>query len=446
MGRRDTGRAVARLPVLAWVAMALCAPVVVAGPAAPASATGPRSAVFLHPDGMGVNVWGAVRLKEVGPDGRLAWDRLPRVAVYVGPMLDGVTASSNGGATTHAWGVRARTDSYGMIGDRPIETSAAGTDGTLMQDALRAGKAVGIVNSSSVTEPGTGAFLARVDAREDDSEIAEQILAARPDVILGGGEAFFLPRGVRGVHGEGLRTDGRNLVEEARAAGYVVVRTKEELESLPDGATRVLGLFAREETFNEADEATLQRRRLGLLKPQAPRFEDMVRVAMRILARSPNGYFLVANDETTDNLAGENNAAAVLEAGAGVDRAISLVLEYAARDPLLTLVVASDSDCGGMQVSGDEVPAGARVPARNENGAPQDGLLGRPFLAAPDAAGRQHPFIVHWASANDVSGGVVARGIGPGAELLYGTIDSTEVYWALHRGLFGHSKPVGQPR
>jgi alkaline phosphatase len=429
---------------VAWVAMALWAPVVAADPAVPASATGPRSAVFLHPDGMGVNVWGAVRLKEVGPDGRLAWDRLPRLAIYIGPMLDGVTASSNGGATTHAWGVRARTDSYGMIGDRPIQKSAAGTDGTLMSDAMRAGKAVGIVNSSSVTEPGTGAFLARVDAREDENEIAAQILAARPAVILGGGEAFFLPRGVRGVHGEGLRTDGRNLLEEALAAGYVVVRTKAELEALPAGATRVLGLFAREETFNEADEATLQRRRIGLFQPQAPRFEEMIRVAMRILSRSPNGFFLVANDETTDNLAGENNAVAVLDAGAGADRAISLVLEYAARDPLLTLVVASDSDCGGMQVSGDEVPAGARVPPRNENGAPQDGLLGRPFLAAPDAAGQRHPFIVHWASANDVSGGIAARGIGPGAELLYGTIDSTEIYWALHQGLFGDSKRAGQ--
>jgi alkaline phosphatase len=442
MGRTSMKRTLVCGWALVGASLALAATTVAAQDGKPAAvAAAPRSAVFLHPDGMGVNVWGAVRLKEVGPDGRLAWDRLPRVAIYIGPMIDGVTASSNGGATTHAWGVRARTDSYGMIGDKPIMSSGAGTDGTLMTDAKRAGKAVGIVNSSSVTEPGTGAFLAKVDAREDENEIAAQILAARPDVILGGGEAYFLPRGVRGLHGEGLRTDGRNLIDEARAAGYTVVRTKAEFEALPADATRVLGLFAREETFNEADEATLKRRGLGVFQPQAPRFEDMIRVALRILSKSPNGFFLAANDETTDNLAGENNASAVLEAGAGADRAITAVLEYAARDPLLTLVVTSDSDCGGMQVSGDEVPAGARVPARNENGAPQDGLLGRPFMAAPDAQGQRHPFIVHWASANDVSGGIAARGIGPGAERLYGTIDSKDIYWALHEGLFGRSSP-----
>jgi alkaline phosphatase len=396
----------------------------------------PRSAVFLHPDGMGVNTWGVVRLREVGPDGRLAWDRLPQVAIYVGPMIDGVTASSNGGATTHAWGVRARTDSYGMIGDRPIERSAAGTDGTVLQDAQRAGKAVGLVNSSSITEPGTGAFLARVDTREDDNEIAAQILAGRPDVILGGGESFFLPAGTMGVHGPGQRTDGRNLIEEARAAGYVVVRTRAELQRLPADARRVLGLFASDETFHEADEATLAREGRTLLRPGAPAFDEMIRAALAILSRSDRGYFLAANDETTDNLAGENNATAVLDAGAGSDRAIAAVLEYAARDPGLTLVVTSDSDCAGLQASGDEIPAGAPVPPRNENGAPQDGLDGRPFLSAPDRAGLRHPFVVHWASANDVSGGIAARGIGPGAAVLEGTIDSTDIYRALRAGLF----------
>ncbi len=86
-----------------------------AKPVAPTVAPTPRpgSAIFLHPDGMGANTWSATRLLQVGPDGRLAWDRLPRLAIYVGPMTDSVNASSNGGATTHAYGVRAHLDSDG---------------------------------------------------------------------------------------------------------------------------------------------------------------------------------------------------------------------------------------------------------------------------------------------------------------------------------------------
>jgi alkaline phosphatase len=92
------------------------APVATPSPAleAPAAA-GPRSAIFLHPDGMGANTWMATRLMHVGPDGRLAWDQLPQVAIYVGPTSDSVNQSSNAGATTHAYGVRAKLDSYGAI-------------------------------------------------------------------------------------------------------------------------------------------------------------------------------------------------------------------------------------------------------------------------------------------------------------------------------------------
>jgi alkaline phosphatase len=68
------------------------------------------SAIFFHPDGMGVNYWGAVRMRFVGPDGRLNWDRLPHLAVYTGHMKDALTATSHGGATVHAYGVKVKAN------------------------------------------------------------------------------------------------------------------------------------------------------------------------------------------------------------------------------------------------------------------------------------------------------------------------------------------------
>jgi hypothetical protein len=73
------------------------------------------------------------------------------------------------------------------------------------------------------------------------------------------------------------------------------------------------------------------------------------------------------------------------------------------------------------------------VPPRGENGAPQDGL---PILAAADRAGVRLPFVATWASASDSSGGVMARGYGPGADRVRGTIDSTDIDRALDLGLF----------
>lgn len=399
---------------------------------ATAAHAGPASAIFLHPDGMGANTWGIVRLAQVGPDGRLAWDQLPQTAVYVGPMLDSVTASSNGGATTHAYGVRAKTDSYGMVAGQPI----AGAQ-SIAREAQAAGKAIGFVNSAALTEPGTGAFLASVPQRRDYEAITAQMLEARPDVMMGGGETWFLPKGAIGVHGPGSRTDGRDLIAEAKAAGYLVVRTKAELAALPADATKVIGLFAFEETFNEGTEAQLARRKLPVFQPQAPRFDEMIAAALAILARDPDGFLLVGNEEATDNFGGDNNAAAVIEAGAGADRAIAAALAAHAANPNVTVVVASDSDCGGAVASGDDWTPGARVPPRNANGAPQDGDQGRPFLAAPDRAGVRHPFVVTWANEGDISGAVVARGVGPGAALIRGTVDSTDIRKALALGLSG---------
>jgi len=403
--------------------------------AAPAFAQ--RNAIFLHPDGMGANTWMGVRLLEAGPDGRLAADELPYVAAYVGPLSDSVTASSNGGATTHAWGLRAQMESYGTVDGKAPAAARSGYAGSIMREAQHAGKAIGIVNSSSVTEPGTGAFLASAADREDEAEIAAQILTAKPEVALGGGEMFFLPKGQRGRHGEGVRGDGRDLVEEARASGYTVVFTAAELAALPTDTRFVLGLFAAEETFNEGTEEGLRSARLPVFQPQAPRFDAMIAFAIARLSQDADGFLLVGNEEATDNFGGENNATAVFDAGAGADRAIRVALDFARRHGQTTVVLASDSDCGGLLVTGDDVIAGQRVAPRGENGSPQDGGPdGLPFLAAPDRAGVRLPFIATWASASDSSGGVMARGYGPGADLIRGTIDSMDIYRALYLGLF----------
>lgn len=423
--------------------LALALAIAAALPLSAASAAQPEagSAIFLHPDGMGANTWAATRLMQVGPDGRLAWDRLPRLAIYVGPMTDSVNASSNGGATTHAYGIRASLDSYGRVEKGQVPVAASGQRMSLMREAQAAGKQVAIFNSAPMTEPGTGAFLATIADRDDETGIAAQILMAKPDIALGGGEMFFLPKGVRGRHGLGVRTDGRNLIDEAKAAGYAVVFTRDELLALPDSAGRVLGLFAHEATFNEADEATLARKKLTPFQPQAPRFDEMLGFILARLKDAPNGYLIVGNEEATDNLSGENNAPATLEAAAGADRAIAIALAEARANPALTVVVASDSDNSGMNATSDDLDdpkdLPRPLPTRTANGSLLDSDGGQPFMSAPDARGVRQPFYITWASDSDSAGGTVARGIGPGAAKIEGTIDSTVIYRALYLGLFG---------
>ncbi|HEX9632944.1 MAG TPA: alkaline phosphatase [Gemmatimonadales bacterium] len=432
------------LPALRVCALFALTPV---GVVSPLAAQDPASVVFFHPDGMGVNTWAAVRVATVGPDGRLNWDRLPHSAVYLGHMKDALAATSHGGATVHAYGVKVAYDSYGLDGGAPLR-SRSGASMSILMEAMAAGRAVGIVNSGTITEPGTGVFVARVRNRYDHAEIVRQILEAAPPVILGGGERYFLPRGAAGRHGQGTRDDGVDMVARARATGYTVVYTREELLALPDSVERVLGLFAANHTFNDRSEERLRERGLPFYAATAPTVGEMTAAALRVLGRHPAGFMLVVEEEGTDNFANANNAAGEIEAGSRADAAIGVLLDYIEAHPRTLMLMTSDSDAGGLQVLGessaDWLRAGRVLPERDANGAPVDGRDGTaslPFEAPPDRAGARWPFAIAWTSYHDGLGGILMRAAGLGAEQVHGTMDNTDAYRVMYAVLFGRDLP-----
>lgn len=410
------------------------------------SETTGASVIFIHPDGTGVNYWGAARLLAVGPDDALNWDKLPHVAVYKGHIADALAATSNAGGTVHAYGVKVNHDSFGNNSGTPIN-AADGSARSILHEAKRRGLAVGVISSAAVIDAGTGAFLASVKNRSESAEIARQMLEHAPDVLLGGGEQWFLPKGVTGRHGEGKRDDGRNLIEEARKAGYTVVFTRGELAAIPKTTTKLLGLFAANDTFNDKSEEDLKAAGLPAYQTQAASIAEMVEAAIGVLSKNSKGFMLLAEEEGTDNFAGRNNASGSLEALRRADDAIGVARSFVSRHPKTLLVVAADSDCGGMQVIGEtesDMPADKPLPATDRNGSPLDGRDGTstlPFIAKPDRSGKRLPFAIAWASSDDVMGAVVARAEGFGAETLRGTIDNTGIYRLMYRTLFGRDIP-----
>ena len=299
--------------------------------------------VFFHPDGSALQQWNATRMYWEGPDGFLQWDRMPWMAVYRGHMADRLTGTSNGGATTHAFGFKVvGPNSYGTDDGRSI-LSLSGYPGSISREAANAGHPTGLVNDGDIAgEPGTGAFFAETATRGEPLFQTLQLLGGRPGfngfdgdpeadpditdgeadpvVILGGGERFFLPAGAPYcgtarptprqprldcfVHFDAIgaaedlrdgmtaeeaiaangatRTDGRNLLQEAAADGYRVIRTRREfnrllrdLRSDPDYAPKVLGLFAADDIFNDQPEERV--RAAGLIRSPETPIPDEVR-------------------------------------------------------------------------------------------------------------------------------------------------------------------------
>lgn len=383
----------------------------------------------------------------IHPDGDLEWDRLPHIALYRGHMGDSLTATSNGGATTHAFGVKVASDAYGRTAAAPRGRPIVDDEGrsrSIAMQALRAGLPVGVVQTGISTEPGTGCFLAPADRRQDHDAIAAGLLASGAPVILGGGERSFRPAGAEGVHGPGARADDRDLVAEARAAGYTVIFTRAELLALPADTERVLGLFAAGHTFNARSEETLRAEGTPTWVPGAPTVAEMTDVALGILGRGGRRFLLVVEEEATDNFGNVNHATGVMEAMARADAAIGVARRFVAARPDTLLITCADSDAGGMRLQGIPMPPGAEVPGtlppRDANGAPIDGVDGTgtaPFIAAPDAAGRRLPFAVLWAARDDVTGGVLVRAEGRLAERVRGSMDNTGIAALIRTVLFG---------
>jgi len=361
--------------------------------------------VFIHPDGTAASHWHAARTYWYGPDATMAWDRLPELAVYRGHMSDQLAATSNGGATAHAFGYKVEgPGSFGRDGGRAM-LSLSGYAGSIMREAGNTGHPVGIVNDGDVAEPGTGAFLAEVDDRYNSTEIVRQMLDGRPGmddqdpvVVLGGGERFFLPEGtprceaevrlncavhIDPVDGGGPnRTDGRNLLQEAALDGWVIVRTRSQFDSLrtwleedENITPKVLGLFAADDIFNDVPEERLVRRGLvddsrapddrrgrlivwgsrpGSLGFDPPTAAEMTEIALTVLDRHSRErdapFMLVVEVESTDNLPNKNNAIGALRALKRADEVIAVARGFQQERAATLVLTAADSDASGLKL------------------------------------------------------------------------------------------------
>lgn len=402
------------------------------------------SAIFIHPDGSGLGHWNAARLIIAGPDGQTHWDRLEHLAAYRPHQANWLSTTSHAGATVHAYGKKVHWDSFGLDRDQPIQ-SASGFDGTILEEAKKAGFRTGLVNSGHIAEPGTAVFASRSDSREKVEEITAQLIDNGADILFSGGEIYCLPVGETGFFGEdGIRTDGRNLITEARRAGYLVIHTREELFNLPSDTRKVLGLFAANHIFHDQAEEVLAESGLPNYEPDAPSLAEMTRTALRILGSDPDtDFLLVAEEEGSDNFSNYNNASGMLDAMIRADEAIGVALEFMESQPErdTLLLVTADSDAGHPTVYAPRgLSAADPLPHSVLNGAPLDGRNGSgslPFVAKVDSFGTEHSFGIVWATLDDMPGSAVLKAHGNGAADLPVNIDNTEVFLILHKALFG---------
>jgi alkaline phosphatase len=273
----------------------------------------------------------------------------------------------------------------------------------------------GVVTTSQVTDATGAAFGAHVEKRSAQSEIAKQYLEkSKVDVILGGGEDFWYPAGTVGKHPDAPAEDPEeaskgtqgNLVEQAKKLGYSYVTDQTEMKAAK--GSKLLGLFANEEMFQAHNK-------LGNSYNPTVSLPDMTAKAIDVLSKNQKGFFLMVEEEGTDEMAHDNEGELTIKAGQQLDKAVKVAKEYAKAHPDTLVLVTADHETGGLAIEGED--------AEDESGegvSKEDG----PFTVK----GSNEKFYIDWTTGGHTSVDVALTAMGPGSSQFSGNYPNTAIH------------------
>ncbi len=249
-----------------------------------------------------------------------------QTAYMVNDTADSTVTESAAAAVQMATGVKVLARAVGIGPDGKVLK-------TILEMAKEKGKATGLVTTSGITDATPAGFIAHVPRRSEEEKIAEQLVKSDVKILLGGRKGFFLPEAEKG-----RRKDGRNLLDEARQNGYIVVGTAEEMKGAQ--GEKILGLFNSGNMLFEID-------RKGSTEPS---LNEMTMKALEVLDRNKEGFFLMVEAGRIDHAAHGNDIAAVISDTLAFDEAIKAAYDYQKSHPDTLLIVTSDHETGGLAV------------------------------------------------------------------------------------------------
>jgi alkaline phosphatase len=385
-----------------------------------------KNVILLIPDGMGEALVLATRYWRVGRDGQLEMDRLPVFGLVTTHAENSLVTDSAAAGTALATGTRTN--------NRALAQTPAGAstlDRSILMLAKRAGKSAGLVTEVQITHATPAPFAASVRDRGMMNEIAEQYLANRVDVLLGGGESNFRAAGAPGVHctADATKRGGRDLMAEVAAAGYQVITGRAALLAAPAPRGRLIGLFACEHMA-------------WATKPVAtePTSAEKTRKAIEILARNPNGFFLMVERGKIDWAVEANNAEESLAETLEFDKAVGVAMEFARADGNTLVIVVADHEAGGLHIISrpdrGPVEAAGLVDDRGRTRTPRRGAT---FKSADGL-----DIHLAWAThPGHTAHPVGVRAYGPGSDIVRGFTGRqhlTDVYEVMRRAFFGSAR------
>ncbi|HNX39227.1 MAG TPA: alkaline phosphatase [Methanothrix sp.] len=384
-----------------------------------------KNVILLIGDGMGFPQLTLARIEKAGENltaysyAELFMDGMPSTGYVSTYSANSFVTDSAPAATAIATGNKTNN---GVIGQDATAVQGE-TDGknltTILEMAEEAGLSTGLLTTTRITHATPAAFYAHVDNRDNESEIADQLLKSNVEVILGGGLQYFVGRNQTDPAGKaGKREDDRNLLSEFESRDYAAVYNGSAFQKVDTGKTeKLLGLFDSSHMLYELERASSPEKEPGLA--------EMTDKAISILSRNPKGFFLMVEGGRIDHAAHERNLSKMAADTLAFDEAVNASLSFASRDGHTLVIVTADHECGGLVL-------------QPENLEEYEGGSIDPVFASGTAKtpGPRYDFITEMDEATHTAVDVPIMAFGPGAEKVSrGKLDNTQIFHIMTEAL-----------
>lgn len=156
-----------------------------------------RSVILLIADGLSVGHRTAARLLSKGVtngkyNGALAMDDMPHMALLGTCSVDSIAADSANTASAYMTGHKSSVNALGVYCDRTKDPFDDPRQENITEILRRVGKrSVGVVTDAEIEDATPAAVYGHTRRRAEKAALVEQLYNLKPEVILGGGSAYF---------------------------------------------------------------------------------------------------------------------------------------------------------------------------------------------------------------------------------------------------------------
>lgn len=280
-----------------------------------------KNVIFMIGDGMGLaQMYAGMTANK----GSLNLERIQTVGLAKTYSLDGFITDSAASGTAIACGKKTTNGTIGLDKDGNWLKS-------ILDYAADNAMATGFVVTSSVTHATPASFYAHQKSRSMEEEIALDLLKSDIDVFIGGGRDFFEKR-----------TDNIDITRQLKNKGYQIVYKLDDMKAIQAGK---LGALLADNPMPYAKDR-------GNMLPTS------VEIAIRLLEKNKDGFFLMVEGSLIDYAGHNNNPEQVATEVLDFDKAIKVALDYAERNPETLVIVTADHETGGLSLVGGDIENG----------------------------------------------------------------------------------------